>query len=45
MNKAETGATLGRQGFFASSNIIRIEAIREKIKNPGEIAANSQIFE
>jgi hypothetical protein len=29
----------------ASSNTIRIEAIREKIKNLGKIAANSQIFE
>jgi len=45
MNKAETGATLGRQSFFASSNTIRIEAIREKIKNLGKIAANGQIFE
>jgi hypothetical protein len=45
MDKAETGATLERQSFFASSNTTRIEAIREKIKNLGKVATNGQIFE
>jgi hypothetical protein len=43
--QSRDGATLERQSFFASSNTIRIEAIREKIKNLGKIAANGQIFE